>query len=73
MPSLNKVMLIGNLGRDPEVRYMPDGSAVCSFSVATTERWKDKHTDQSQEQTEWHNIVVYRRLAVITAEYPGEG
>jgi single-strand DNA-binding protein len=61
MASLNKVILIGNLGRDPEIRYMPNGEAVCNFSIATTESWKDKQ-GQKQDKTEWHNIVMYRRL-----------
>ena len=53
--SLNKVILIGNLGRDPEVRYMPNGEAVCNFSIATSETWNDRQTGQRQERTEWHN------------------
>lgn len=68
MASLNKVILIGNLGRDPEVRYMPNGEAVCNFSIATTDKWKDKN-GQQQERTEWHNIVLYRKLAEIAGEY----
>ncbi len=72
MASLNKVLLIGNLGRDPEVRYMPNGEAVCNFSIATTDKWKDKN-GQQQEKTEWHNIVMYRRLAEIAGEYLKKG
>lgn len=72
MSSLNKVMLIGNLGRDPEVRYMPNGEAVCNFSIATTDTWKDKQ-GQKQDRTEWHNIVMYRRLAEIAGEYLRKG
>lgn len=72
MASLNKVILIGNLGRDPEVRYMPNGEAVCNFSIATTDSWKDKQ-GQKQERTEWHNIVMYRRLAEIAGEYIRKG
>ncbi len=72
MASLNKVLLIGNLGRDPEVRYMPNGEAVANFSIATTENWKDKN-GQKQEKTEWHNIVMYRRLAEIAGEYLKKG
>lgn len=72
MASLNKVMLIGNLGRDPEVRYMPNGEAVCNFSIATTDRWTDKQ-GQKQERTEWHNIVIYGRLAEIAGEYLRKG
>lgn len=73
MASLNKVLLIGNLGRDPEMRYMPDGSAICNFSIATTESWKDKNSGQKQEKTEWHNIVMYRRLAEIAGQYLKKG
>ena len=72
MASVNKVILIGNLGRDPEVRYMPNGDAVCNFSIATTDQWKDK-SGQRQERTEWHNIVMYRRLAEIAGEYLKKG
>jgi single-strand DNA-binding protein len=72
MASLNKVILIGNLGRDPEVRYMPNGEAVCNFSIATSENWKDKQ-GQRQEKTEWHNIVLYRRLAEVAGEYLRKG
>lgn len=72
MASVNKVILIGNLGRDPEVRYMPNGEAVCNFSIATTENWKDKD-GVKQEKTEWHNIVMYRRLAEIAGEYLKKG
>lgn len=72
MASVNKVILIGNLGKDPETRYMPDGNAVANFSIATTERWKDKNGDK-QEKTEWHNIVAYRKLAEICGEYLGKG
>lgn len=68
MASVNKVILVGNLGRDPEVRYMPNGEAVCNFSIATTDSWKDKN-GQKQERTEWHNIVMYRKLAEIAGEY----
>ncbi|MBU3643888.1 MAG: single-stranded DNA-binding protein [Candidatus Methylopumilus sp.] len=72
MASVNKVILVGNLGRDPEVRYMPNGEAVCNFSIATTDSWKDK-SGQKQEKTEWHNIVMYRRLAEIAGEYLKKG
>lgn len=72
MASLNKVMLIGNLGRDPEVRYMPNGDAVANFSIATTENYKDKNGDK-QERTEWHNIVCYRRLGEIAGQYLKKG
>jgi len=72
MPSVNKVILMGNLGRDPEVRFMPNGDAVCNFSIATTDSWKDK-AGEKQEKTEWHNIVMYRRLAEIAGEYLKKG
>lgn len=72
MASVNKVILMGNLGRDPEVRYMPNGEAVANFSIATTENWKDK-SGIKQEKTEWHNIVMYRKLAEIAGEYLKKG
>ncbi len=72
MASVNKVILVGNLGRDPEVRYMPNGEAVCNFSIATTDNWKDK-SGVKQEKTEWHNIVMYRKLAEIAGEYLKKG
>ena len=72
MPSVNKVILMGNLGKDPEVRFMPNGDAVCNFSIATTDSWKDKAAER-QEKTEWHNIVIYRRLAEIAGEYLKKG
>lgn len=70
--SLNKVMLIGHLGRDPEVRYMPNGDAVCNFSIATSESWKDQ-SGQRQERAEWHNITMYRRLAEVAGQYLKKG
>lgn len=69
---VNKVILVGNLGKDPEVRYMPNGNAVANFTVATSESWKDQQ-GQQQERTEWHNIVMYRRLAEIAGEYLKKG
>ena len=69
---LNKVILIGRLGRDPEVRYMPNGEAVCNFSVATSESCKDKN-GQRQEATEWHNVTMYRKLAEIAGKYLTKG
>ena len=72
MASVNKVILVGNLGRDPEVRFMPNGEAVCNFSIATTDSWKDK-SGQKQERSEWHNIVMYRKLAEIAGEYLKKG
>ena len=71
--SLNKVMLIGNLGRDPEVRYMPNGEAVVNFSIATSESWNDRQSGQRVERTEWHNITMYRRLAEIAGQYLKKG
>ncbi len=70
---INKVILVGNLGKDPETRYMPNGKAVTNFSIATSESWKDKQTGEQREQTEWHNIVMYDRLAEIAAEYLKKG
>jgi single-strand DNA-binding protein len=70
---VNKVILVGNLGKDPESRYMPNGKAVTNFSVATTDSWKDKQTGEQREQTEWHNIVMYERLAEVAAEYLKKG
>jgi len=72
MPSVNKVILLGNLGRDPELRFLPNGDAVCNFSIATTDSWKDK-AGEKQEKTEWHNIVMYRKLAEIAGEYLKKG
>lgn len=69
---LNKVVLIGRLGRDPETRFMPNGEAVCNFSVATSEAWNDRN-GQRQERTEWHNITMYRRLAEIAGQYLKKG
>lgn len=72
MASLNKVILIGNLGRDPETRYLPNGDAVANISVATTETWKDKGGEK-QEKTEWHRVTLYRRLGEIAGEYLKKG
>ncbi len=72
MASINKVILIGNLGRDPEVRYLPNGDAVTNISVATTDTWKDKE-GKKQEKTEWHRVTFYRRLAEIAGEYLKKG
>ena len=69
---LNKVILIGRLGRDPEVRYMPNGEAVCNFSVATSESWKDSN-GQKQERSEWHNVTMYRKLAEVAGKYLTKG
>jgi len=70
---VNKVILIGNLGADPETRYMPSGDAVTTLRVATSESWKDKQTGQTQERTEWHRVVMFGRLAEIAAEYLKKG
>lgn len=70
---VNKVILVGNLGTEPEVRYMPNGDAVANFSVATSESWKDKQTGETQERTEWHRVVLFRRLAEIAGEYLHKG
>jgi len=70
---VNKVILIGNLGTDPETRYMPSGNAVTNLSVATNERWRDKQSGEMQERTEWHRVVLYARLAEIAAEYLRKG
>jgi single-strand DNA-binding protein len=73
MASINKVILIGNLGRDPEVRYAPSGSAICNVTIATTRNWKSKDSGERQEETEWHRIVFYDRLAEIAGEYLKKG
>ncbi|MDP4909851.1 MAG: single-stranded DNA-binding protein [Burkholderiaceae bacterium] len=74
MASVNKVILVGNLGRDPEVRYGPDGSgAICNVSIATTSSWKDKTTGERREETEWHRVVFYNRLAEVVGEYMKKG
>jgi len=70
---VNKVILIGNLGRDPEVRYSPSGSAVTNITLATSESWKDKNSGEKQEKTEWHRVVFFGRLAEIAGEYLKKG
>ena len=70
---VNKVILIGNLGRDPEVRYLPSGSAVTNLALATTESWRDKQSGEQQERTEWHRVVMFGRLAEIAGEYLRKG
>ena len=72
MASINKVMLIGNLGKDPEIRYMPSGDAIANLTLATTENWKDK-AGEKQEKTEWHRISMFGRLAEIAGEYLKKG
>ena len=69
MAGINKVILVGRLGRDPEVRYTPSGATVANFSIATSDEWKDKETGQKQEKTEWHRIVAWRRLGEVCGEY----
>jgi len=73
MASLNRATLIGNLGKDPEIRYTPDGAAVCNVSIATTSTWRDKASGERREETEWHRIVFYGRLAEIAGEYLKKG
>lgn len=73
MASVNKVILIGNLGQDPELKHMPNGGAVTSISLATTEAWKDKATGEKKEKTEWHRVVFFNRLAEIVGEYLRKG
>lgn len=70
---VNKVILVGNLGQDPETRFMPSGGAVTNISIATSESWKDKNTGQPQERTEWHRVVFFNRLAEIAGEYLKKG
>ena len=73
MAAVNKVILVGHLGRDPEVRYTPDGRAICNFTMATTDTWKDKNSGEKRERTEWHRVVVFGRLAEICGEYLAKG
>ncbi|MCZ7563218.1 MAG: single-stranded DNA-binding protein [Burkholderiales bacterium] len=73
MASVNKVILIGNLGADPETRYSPDGAAIANIRIATTEKWKDKGSGEMREQTEWHRVVFFGRLAEIAGEYLKKG
>ena len=70
---VNKVILVGNLGSDPEVKYMPSGSAVTNLSLATTDSWKDKQSGEKQERTEWHRVAMFGRLAEIAGEYLRKG
>ncbi|NCC30101.1 MAG: single-stranded DNA-binding protein, partial [Gammaproteobacteria bacterium] len=69
MAGVNKVILIGNLGADPEVRYMPSGDAVANVRIATSDTWKDKNTGERQERTEWHNVVFFGKVAEIVKQY----
>ena len=73
MRGVNKVILVGNLGRDPETRYNQDGKPITNFSIATSEAWKDKNSGESQERTEWHNVVCFGRLAEIAGQYTRKG
>ena len=73
MAGVNKVIVVGRLGSDPDTRYMPSGSAVTNVSVATSESWKDKETGEKQERTEWHRVVFFNRLAEIASEYLKKG
>lgn len=73
MASVNKVILVGNLGKDPETRYMPSGEAVTNVTVATTETWKDKNSGEKREATEWHRVVFFRKLAEIASQYLRKG
>ena len=70
---INKVILVGNIGKDPETRYMPNGKAVTNFSIATSESWTDRTSGDKQERTEWHNVVLFEKLAEIAAEYLRKG
>lgn len=70
---VNKVILVGNVGQDPEVRYMPSGNAVANLSLATSDNWKDKNTGEQQERTEWHRVVFFNRLAEIVEQYVKKG
>ena len=73
MSGINKVIIIGNVGQDPETKYMPSGGAVTNLSIATSESWKDKQTGQPQERTEWHRVILFNRLAEIASEYVRKG
>ena len=73
MASVNKVIIVGNLGKDPETRYAPNGDAICNITVATTDIWKDKQTGEKKEQTEWHRVSFFGRLAEIAGQYLRKG
>ena len=73
MASVNKVIIVGNLGKDPEVRYLPSGAALCSVGIATSRFWKDKTTGERQEETEWHRVTFFDRMAEIAGEYLKKG
>ena len=73
MAGVNKVIVLGNLGKDPEVKFMPSGGAVANLTVATSESWKDKQTGEQKEKTEWHRVVIFGKLAEIAGEYLKKG
>jgi single-strand DNA-binding protein len=73
MASVNKVIIVGHLGRDPETRYMPNGEAVTNCAIATSESWKDKQTGEKKEQTEWNRVTFYRKLAEVAGQYLKKG
>ena len=73
MASVNKAILIGNLGKDPELKFLPSGQPVANFPIATSEKWKDKSTGETKEQTEWHNIIMFGKLAEIAGQYLKKG
>lgn len=73
MSSVNKVILVGHLGADPEIRYLPEGGAVCNLRMATTDKWKGKNTNEPREATEWHRVVMYRKLAETAGNYLKKG
>lgn len=73
MASVNKVILLGTLGKDPDIRYLPDGGAVANISLATNSQWKDKNTGEKRQETEWHRVVIYGRLAEVAGEYCKKG
>lgn len=73
MASVNKVIIVGNLGRDPEMKYLPSGDAICSITVATTDTWKDKASGEKKEQTEWHRITFFGKLAEVVGQYVKKG
>lgn len=73
MASINKVILVGNLGADPELRYIPGGDAVCTLRLATSDKWKDKDSGEMREATEWHRVILFRRLAEVAREYLRKG
>lgn len=73
MASVNKVIIVGNIGKDPETRYAPNGDAICNITVATTDSWKDKQTGEKKKQTEWHRVSFYGRLAEIAGQYLRKG